>query len=108
MQITDHDTHHYGKSSGFKFWIQFETMTGEEETYIDFADFIEWLVAAGEFDGYDDSTDDGEAWRYIDRDAGRCESYTFDEVISEIVLTGDYHRYLTEYLRVTLTEPAAA
>jgi hypothetical protein len=103
MKITDHDTHHYGKSAEFRFWVQFQSMTGEEETYTNFADFASYLVASGEFDGYDDSTEEGEVWRYLDGEEGRCESYTFGEVISEFMLTGDFDRYLSDYLRVKIS-----
>lgn len=103
MQITDHDTCHYGKKTGFKFWVGFQDATGENSAWINFADFASWLVAAGEFDGYDDSTDEGELWRYLDDEQGRCESYSFAEIISEFMITGDFDGYLSDYLRVKMT-----
>lgn len=101
MQITDHENHQYGKSAGYAFPVVYNN---DKEIWIDFADFAAYLVAAGEFDGYDDSDDAGELWRYEKTgQRGRCFSYTFNEVIKDFMMTGDFDKILAEYIKVQLS-----
>lgn len=101
IAISDHDSHQYGKAAGFKFWVAYTENNVERTTWIDFADFADWLVSAGEFDGYDDTDDEGELWRNSS-DFGRADSWTFDQVISEFMLTGDLDEELRKFIGVKM------
>lgn len=97
MQITDHNNAHYGKRSGFLFWIEYDFINQIE---INFSDFAAYLVACGEFDGYDDSTDDGEVWR-----SGEWGGvWTFNQVIEDFLMTQDFDELIADYIKIVLAE----
>ena len=117
ITIEDHETHVGPKSDKtlpFRWWISFSV--GSEAIHnfsrqlvLSFSDFAAYLVAKGEFDGYDDQSADGVLFAYEDdpysrTPYGRVRSYTYDEVIREFLLTRDLEPALAEFVALKLVE----
>lgn len=111
-QITIHDFQtHVGPNSGpvpFRWWVSF-SVAGEElydisrNWVVGFAELANHLVAKGEFDGYSDGDENGSLFLYEYPDgSGKCNSYTFDEVIKEFMLSGDLDHVLEEFVGISL------
>lgn len=117
ITIEDHETYVGPKSDKalpFRWWVSFSV--GDEAKFnfsrqlvCSFSDFAAYLVAKGEFDGYNDSEADGHLFMYNTDPItgipyGRVQSWTYDEVIREFLLTRDLEPALAEFVAVKLAE----
>jgi hypothetical protein len=117
ITISDHETHTGPKSDKdipFRWWVSFTV--GNEAAFnfsrqlvCSFSDFASYLVAKGEFDGYEDSEADGCLFMYNTDPItgipyGRVQSWTYDEVIREFLLTRDLEPALVEFVAIKLAE----
>lgn len=115
ITIEDHETHVGAKSDKdlpFRWWVSFTV--GDEAKFnfsrqlaCSFSDFASYLVAKGEFDGYDEA--DGVLFAYEEdpvsrQPYGRVQSWTYDQVIREFLLTRDLEPALAEFVAVKLAE----
>lgn len=116
MQVTieDHATQ-VGPNRGklpFRWWVDYSAdgVHAAEPMKINFSDFAAYLVARGEFDGYDDQIENGCLFIYEYRDdyeipwCGKVTNYTYDQVIREFLLTRDLEPALAEFVAVKLAE----
>lgn len=116
MQITihDHDTQ-VGPNRGdikFRWWVNF-SVDGEEaynisrQLVFDFSDFAAYLIAKGEFDGWENSDDEGMVWRNNDQyEPGYI--YSFEEIVHDYILSGDLDDALKSFLAVKVSEACTA
>lgn len=117
ITIEDHETHvgpQSDKATPFCWWVSFSV--GAEASFnfsrqlvCSFSDFAAYLVSKGKFDGYDDSTPDGVLFSYEDdpysrTPYGRVQSWTYDQVIREFLLTRDLEPALAEFVALKLAE----